>query len=139
MKAQRTFGLIPSLVLLAAGSGLARGSPPMEPSAAVGVSASSAAGGPWSIFEVDTPGDTGLYTSVVYDPSFGATYISYYDATNQALRIARDDRFVNNCGPDESWHCKTLDTIGADVGKYSSIAVRPAGTGMAYSANSFFA
>jgi len=130
MKAQRTFALIVSLVLLAAGSGLARGSRPMGPSAAAGVNASSAAGAPWFTIEVDTPGDTGLYTSVAYDPSLGATYISYYDAANQALRIARDDRFVNNCGPDEDWHCKTLDITDADVGKYSSIAVRPAGTGM---------
>jgi len=118
------------LLFLATGSGLARGRQVTEPPGMVGTSASSAANAPWFKAEIDTPGDTGQYTSVVYDPFFGSTYVSYYDATNHDLRIARDDRAISNCGPGETWFCKALDDTAADVGSHSSIAVRPAGNGM---------
>jgi hypothetical protein len=93
-------------------------------------SAHAAADAPWFAAEVDTEGDTGQHVSVAYDPYYDATYVSYYDATNQALRIARDDRATSNCGPGDEWYCQTLDTSGANVGRYSSIAVRPDGGGM---------
>jgi hypothetical protein len=95
-----------------------------------GVSESPGVTAPWFVHEVDTEGDTGQYASVAYDPYFGAIYVSYYDATSHSLGIARDDRAISTCGPGEKWFCHTLDTAGADVGRYSSIAVRPAGGGM---------
>lgn len=118
------------LVLLAAGSSLARGAQPTDPPESAGASAISAASAQWVASEIDTDGDTGKYASVAYDPVMRATYVSYYDATNQSLRIARDDRATSNCGPGEDWYCHSLDTAGADVGRYSSMAVRPAGSGM---------
>jgi hypothetical protein len=121
---------LPAGLELEAGSDVARGRQPTAPSAAAGARASSVANAPWFKTEVDTPGDTGQHVSVAYDPFLGATYVSYYDATSQSLRIARDDRATSNCGPDEDWFCHTLDITSADVGKYSSIAVRPAGSGM---------
>jgi len=91
---------------------------------------SAVTGAPWFTAEVDTDGDTGQYVSVAYDPFTRGTYVSYYDATNQKLRIARDDRATSNCGPGDEWYCMTLDGDATDVGRYSSIAVRPDGNGM---------
>jgi hypothetical protein len=118
------------LVVLGIGSDLSHGTQPAELAEKTDVDMRSAASAPWFRIEVDTPGDTGQYASVAYDPALRAIYVSYYDATNQALRIARDDRATSNCGPGEEWYCHTLDASGADVGRYSSIAVRPAGGGM---------
>jgi hypothetical protein len=127
MKGRNFFGLMLSVVLLllaagSAGSGQAHG-----PQEAVAANASSAVNAPWFNIEVDTPGDTGQYTSVAIDPVNGITYVSYYDATNEALRMAMNGGFGSggNCGPDNSWFCQTLDS-GIDVGKYSSIAIKPA-------------
>lgn len=136
MKTRNLFGLILSvmLLLLAAGSGLARGPQPTEPSEAAAANASSAANAAWFNIEVDTPGNTGQYTSVAIDPSNGGTYISYYDATNQALRMAMNRGFASgNCGPNNDWLCQTVDS-GTDFGKHSSIAINPASgeIGIAY-------
>jgi hypothetical protein len=132
MRVRNAPGLMLSLVLvlLAAGSGLARGSRPAGPSEAAGANASSATSAQWVVSEIDTDGDVGQHTSVAYDPFMRAIYVSHYDATNHSLRIARDDRVVSNCGTGEDWYCKSLDHTGADVGQYSSMAVRPAGSGM---------
>jgi len=119
------------LLLLTAGSGLAGDPQPMGPSEAVGVNASVVANAPWFEFKVDTPGDVGQYTSVAIDTSRDWTYVSYYDVTNQALRVARHG-YGFGCGPDGDWGCLTVDS-GPDVGKYSSIAVDLIGSiGVAY-------
>ncbi len=136
MKVRNIFVLILSvlLLLLAAGSGLASGPQPTGPSEAAGASAISAANAPWFNSEIDTPGDTGQYTSVAIDPSNGGTYVSYYDATNKTLRMAMNRGFgVGNCGPNNSWLCQTIDS-SYGVGKYSSIAINPASgeIGIAY-------
>jgi hypothetical protein len=136
MKDRNVFGLVLSviLLLLATGSGLARGPQPTEPSEAVAANASSAANAPWFNIEVDTPGNIGQYTSVAINPSNGGTYVSYYDATNKALRMAMNRGFgLGNCGPNNDWLCQTVDS-GADFGKYSSIAINPASgeIGIAY-------
>lgn len=97
-------------------------------------SANPGAAAPWFIDEVDTDGDMGLHASVAYDPSRGVTYVSYYDATNQELRLARSNGFgPDPCGPNGKWGCHTVDR-GPDVGKYSSVAVNPdtGGIGIAY-------
>jgi hypothetical protein len=133
MKVRNVFGLMLSVVLLlvAAGSSLAREPQPTGPSEADGVN--TAANAPWFNIDVDTPGNTGKYTSVAIELSSGKTYISYYDATNQALRMAVNVGSGGNCGPNNSWLCQTVDSDG-DVGKYSSIAVNPqtGGIGIAY-------
>jgi hypothetical protein len=121
------------LLVLAARPGVVHGWQDTGAGQPAGVSESPGATAPWFVDEVDTEGDTGEYTSVAYDPFMGAIYATYYDATSQSLRIARDDRVYGNCGPGEEWFCKTLDLSGADVGRYGSIAVRPAGNGMGIS------
>jgi len=137
MKVRNVFVFILSILLLlmAAGSGLAREVQPTGSSEAVGASASSAANAPWFNIEVDTPGSVGQYTSMAINPSNDTTYISYYDATNKNLRLAMNRGFGSggNCGPNNSWLCQTIDS-GGDVGMYSSIDVNPTtgGIGIAY-------
>ena len=105
----------------------------VQPASASGVNTGSAANAPWVNIEVDTPGAVGQHTSVAIDPSNGFTYVSYYDATNKALRMAQYVGTGGNCGPNNDWSCQTIDS-GADFGKYSSIAIDPAsgGVGIAY-------
>jgi hypothetical protein len=127
MKGRCVFGLMLStmLLLLAAGSGLARGPQPTGPSEAVGASTGPAPNAPWFNIEVDTLGDVGQHTSVSTRPDQGGTSViavSYYDATNKDLRVAHYVGSGGNCGPSNSWSCQTVESAG-DVGKYSSIAV----------------
>ena len=128
MKIRNVFGLMLSVMLLlvAAGSSLAREPQPAGPSETVGVNADPAANAPWFNIDVDTPGDVGQYSSVAIDPFNDTTYVSYYDTTNKALRMAMNRGFGSggNCGPNNSWLCQTVDS-GADFGKYSSIAIKP--------------
>jgi len=135
MKVQNVFALMLSVVLLllAVGAGLAYGPQPTESSEAVDLSADLAANFPWVNIEVDTPGSVGQYTSVAIDPSSGKTYISYYDATKEALRMAVNVGSGGNCGPNNDWYCQYVDSLG-NVGMYSSIAVNPltGGIGIAY-------
>jgi hypothetical protein len=95
------------------------------------VSESLGANAPWINSEIDTPGDTGQYTSIAIDPTNGAIFISYYDATNHELRLASNIWFTGECdtgdGPLEGWGCRSVGIEGVDVGKYSSIAVDPTG------------
>jgi len=126
--------LLAFLLMLAAGPNQVRGFQGPGPRAPAGVSASPGADAPWFVSELDTDGNTGLHASVAYDPSQGTIYISYYDATDQVLRLARSDGLgPEDCGPDGEWSCHTVDS-GPDVGKYSSIAVNPktGGIGIAY-------
>ncbi|MBE9473696.1 MAG: hypothetical protein IMY85_02310 [Chloroflexi bacterium] len=98
------------------------------------MNASPGANASWFNIEVDTPGNTGQYTSVAIDPVTDTTYVSYYDFTNKTLRMAMNRGFgVGNCGPNNSWLCQTIDS-SYGVGKYSSIAVNPStgGIGIAY-------
>ena len=138
MNGRKALGLAFSVIvlLLVTGSGLA-GVPPTQPREPVetsGAGASPGANTPWFVEEIDTDGDTGLHTSVAYDPIWGSIYVSYYDATNQQLRIARSNG--SGCGPNGEWGCTSLDINEPDVGKYSSIAVNPngdrSGIGIAY-------
>lgn len=137
MKVKNLFKLmiLVLILFLVAGSGLAGELQPTGSSAAVSASASPAANARWFIDEIDTPGDTGQYTSVAINPSNDTTYISYYDAANKNLRLAMNRGFGSggNCGPNNSWLCQTVDS-GGDVGMYSSIAVNPltGGIGIAY-------
>jgi hypothetical protein len=135
MKAQTFSGLVlfVLLLLLAVGSVLAEGPQSSIPKVLGTNSSNLAAKAPWFNSEIDTNGDTGLHVSVAYDPTWGKIYISYYDATDQQLRLARSDGKGLACGPKGEWGCSTIDS-GADVGKYNSIAINPVsgGIGIAY-------
>ncbi len=135
MKKRSFLGPILAVVplFLVAGSGLARGQLPSSSPEETEMNASPGANTPWFNIDVDTPDDTGQHTSVAIDPSTGWIYVSYYDATNQELRMARYGGPSPNCDPVSGWGCLTIDS-GPDVGKYSSIAVNPAtgGIGIAY-------
>jgi hypothetical protein len=118
-----SFGLMLSvmLLLLTAGSNLAREPQPAGPSEADGVN--TAANAPWFIETVDSGSGVGSHVSVAIDDS-GTTYISYYDSYNKDLKMAKYVGSGGNCGPDNDWSCETVDS-SSDVGKYSSIAIDP--------------
>ena len=78
---------------------------------------------PWTKNTVDTDTDVGQHVSVAIN--YGKTFISYYDAANKDLRLARYVGTGGNCGPSNTWQCQIVDSIG-DVGKYNSIATKPA-------------
>jgi hypothetical protein len=120
MAVRNAFGVLLSvkLLLLAARSGLALEPQPPRPREAAGAEAAPGAHAPWFIETVDSTGDVGQYASVSIDP-FGRAFVSYYDATNQQLRMAYD--VGAQWGDSERWNTFTLDSA-ADVGKYSSIA-----------------
>ncbi len=127
MRTRNVFGLMLSvmLLLLAAGSGLARGAQPVGYPAASGANADPAANAPWFIETVDPALGVGSHVSVAIDDS-GTTYISYYDVTNTALKMAKHVGSGGNCGTDNAWECETVDgDVIGDVGKYSSIAIDP--------------
>jgi hypothetical protein len=77
---------------------------------------------PWTINTVDSDTDVGQHVSV--DINYGKTFISYYDAFNKDLRLARYVGTGGNCGPGNTWWCQIVDSIG-DVGKYNSITTKP--------------
>ena len=54
--------------------------------------------------------------------------MSYYDATNEDLRLAKYIGSGGDCGPGNSWTCEVIDSGGAagdNVGLYSSLAFDP--------------
>ena len=96
-----------TLLLLVAGSNLVRGSADLVEAESASSSGNPGAAAPWFMDEVDTEGDMGLHASVAYDPASGVIYASYYDATNQELRLARSNGFgPEPCGPDGEWRKK---------------------------------
>src|ERR1035437_8137053 len=62
---------------------------------------------------VDSSGDVGAYTSIKLD-SNNRPYISYYDAANKTLKLAKWNW--------TAWILKVVDSSG-DVGRYSSLAI----------------
>lgn len=74
----------------------------------------------WVITVVDDVGNTGLYTSLAFDPADGNPAISYRDETNQALKLAWHDG--------SAWNTQTVDSVG-DVGYSTSLAFNDFGTG----------
>ena len=108
------------LLLLAAGPGLARGSPPAGSSQAVGLDAGLTANGGWTIETVDSAIGVGSHVSIyTADPFFR---ISYYDAFNDDLKRARYVGSGGNCGTDSRWSCETVAATD-DVGQFSSIVL----------------
>lgn len=119
--------VLPLVALLAlaviVGAGQAQSAPPEDDA---WIDSVNVAGNlPWQYGEVDSVsgGYTGRYVDIVVAPHNGTVYVSYYDATNQELRMARSTTpGAGNCGPSDSWNCSTVDTDG-NVGMYSSIDV----------------
>lgn len=78
----------------------------------------------WQFDFVDQPSDVGSYAAIAFDPGSGVPWISYYDASITALKVAHFVRTGGNCGPNNSWSCETVDNSG-NVGMAPSIAVHP--------------
>jgi hypothetical protein len=69
-------------------------------------------GNTWTCWTVDSVGDVGQYASFVRDQSSGIPHIAYYDATNEALKVAHLVLSGGNCGPYNSWQCDEIDHMG---------------------------
>ncbi|MBN1668764.1 MAG: hypothetical protein JW862_16840 [Anaerolineales bacterium] len=80
----------------------------------------------WKNDVVESTDMVGAYSSLAIGPD-GGMHVSYYDETHGDLRYAKYlGDGSGNCGPNDNWHCITVDDgAGHDVGKYSSIAVHP--------------
>ena len=76
----------------------------------------------WTCTTVDNTGTSlGQYTSVTFDNNNKA-WISYYDLTNTALKVAQ---YVGSGGTgctSTAWTCTTIDNTGTSTGQFSSIA-----------------
>jgi hypothetical protein len=83
----------------------------------------------WRCQSIDTSSDSrGLYVDLALDSS-NTPHISYYDETNKDLRYAKRVGSGGDCGPSNSWKCVMIDgAYGANVGKYTSIAIQAPGT-----------
>jgi hypothetical protein len=78
-------------------------------------------------YDLDTDGSVGSHNSITIG-SHGLGLISYYDATNNDLKIANcSNQF--NIGLCEIASTITLDSEG-DVGKYPSITMNPYGSAL---------
>jgi PKD repeat protein len=80
----------------------------------------------WQCDTIDGGGGTdsvGMYTAIdLAGP--GGRIISYYDATNGNLKVAKEVGSGGNCGPSTDWQCDTVDDAGTDiVGEFTSIVV----------------
>ena len=125
MKRQICIGLVTIvvLVLLGVSLGPAQGLQGQAGRGAISASTTSAAEAPWFIDVVDSP-DVGEYVSVAIRHETGTTYVSYYDQGNYNLRLATYVGPGGDCGPNDTWTCKTVDSE-TGVGMYNSIAVYP--------------
>jgi hypothetical protein len=126
MKARICIGFFLCVILLTlvVVQSWAREALPIEGWATGSLTTVSPASAPWFVDTVDSVTDVGRHVSVAIDPASGTTFISYYDATNGDLRLARHVGTGGNCGPNDAWMCETVDSAG-DVGQHSSIATYP--------------
>ncbi|OHA46259.1 MAG: hypothetical protein A2828_00790 [Candidatus Terrybacteria bacterium RIFCSPHIGHO2_01_FULL_43_35] len=80
----------------------------------------------WNCTIVDDPtNDVGYWTSLAFDSS-GKAWVSYYDNTALALKVANYVGSGGNC-TSIAWNCTTVDDQANDVGDYASIAFDPSG------------
>jgi hypothetical protein len=87
-------------------------------------------GNTWTCLEVDTEGDVGMFASHVWDDSSGIPSIAYFDATNEALKIATFVLSGGNCGFGSGWQCDEIDDMGANISddhQRISMALDPSG------------
>ena len=95
--------LLITIAALGALSSLAQSSPHNnEWSPIRSANTNSPALAPWFIDTVDSTNDVGQHVSLAIDPENGTTYISYYNATNDDLRMATFVGTGGNCGPDNT-------------------------------------
>ena len=76
----------------------------------------------WNIYNVDSSGDQGRYTSLALDNE-GNRHISYFDNTNKDLKYAYGP---SGLGVDISWELYSVDTSGS-VGAFSSLVLDNSG------------
>jgi hypothetical protein len=124
-----SFLLTAILILIGINSSLAQNSVQYDGIQMNSINSSSVAMAPWFIETIDSPTDVGQHVSAAIDPNDGKTCISYYDAENKDLRMARYVGSGGNCGPDGSWMCELVDSQG-DVGQYNSTASCPSENGV---------
>lgn len=86
---------------------------------------------PWNTEIVDKLADgyVGSHVSIAHYDQNGRAYISYYDSTNQDLKLAYQvNPGTGNCPGNPDWKCSIVDNGGPyvlqhDVGKFSSIDI----------------
>ena len=72
----------------------------------------------WTVTTVDSAGDVGRYTSLAINGA-GNPLIAYYDATNNALKLAT---CTGGCTtPAPAWIVTTVDRGSGDSGRYASL------------------
>lgn len=81
----------------------------------------------WTCTVVDDPTNlVGAYNSIAIDAS-GSAWISYYDDTNDALKIARyvgtGGGGCTNATSSTAWACTSIENTASDIGKFSAIAI----------------
>jgi hypothetical protein len=124
-----SFVLTAALILFGMSSVLALNTAHQEAIKSTNANISTSAMAPWFIETVDSATDVGKHVSAAIDPSSGNTCVSYYDAENKDLRMARYVGSGGNCGPDNGWKCELVDSEG-DVGQYNSTASCPSADGI---------
>lgn len=78
---------------------------------------------PWSVDYIEfDDDDTGAYASLAFNTSTDRPSIAYYDATDNALRLAARVTSGGNCGPGNSWNCQTVVITDAT---YISLDIYP--------------
>ncbi len=76
---------------------------------------------------VDNTGtDTGSYPSLLFGPT-GNAWVSYYDATSSALRVATNGGGFGTACTGSGWTCGQVDNTGTDTGRYTSLAADASG------------
>jgi hypothetical protein len=81
---------------------------------------------PWTNEIVDDIANVtvGTHVSIAHSERDGRAYISYYDSTNQTLKLAYQvSPGTGNCPDNSNWRCSTLYNGPNDVGRFSSIDV----------------
>jgi hypothetical protein len=79
----------------------------------------------WDCYTIDSTGDVGSNPSIVLDSS-NRPWVSYWDATNTSLKIARNVvSGGTGCAIATTWTCITIDNTSTDYGFNSSIAINP--------------
>ncbi len=93
------------------------------------------AGEPFTLSYIEQdPATSTSHISMARHPN-GKLYISYYDGTNDDLKLAYNVKAgTGNCGLHQEWKCQTVDSEG-DMGRYNSldlIYVVPGGLDLPY-------
>jgi hypothetical protein len=68
----------------------------------------------WFVQQVDVSYNTGAYSSLAFN-SYNQPYISYYDASQGALKIATQQG--------NYWDIHTIDDGSKDIGRYTNLAI----------------